>query len=320
LANFIFYCNGTMKTGFGHLSRCLNVARATFALQPFSNIVFFGDFDQFSTQRINNFGFTVAGSDFTFEPHMTVLADSYQFTFEHLFELKKIGLKLCIIDDFDQYNYTFIDLIVNFRFNAEAFCRSTTKHRLGVRYFSFAQELLSLRRSRSQGHFQNSINTILVFIGGNDRFDVATHVVNALDKLVVGKKIILLDQKAPSISLKNNTYQALEFVDDMSAVYKQADLIINGGGLTKYEAGFCLIPNCAISQTREQHTDTLELARAHLTFDLGLAEDATIESLTLNIEGFLHTGVLAQRDAMLSSYYLDSTEQFAQEIIKVSNE
>jgi len=320
LADFIFYCNGTVKTGFGHLSRCLNVARATFALRPYSNIVFFGDFNQFSTQRINNFGFTVAGSDFIFEPHMTVLADSYQFTFEQLFELKERGLKLCIIDDFDQYNYNFIDLIVNFRFNAEVFCRSTTKHRLGVRYFSFAQELLSLRRSRSQGHFQNSINTILVFIGGNDRFDVATHVVNALDKLVVGKKIILLDQKAPSISLKNNTYQALEFIDDMSVVYKQVDLIINGGGLTKYEAGFCLIPNCAISQTREQHTDTLELARAHLTFDLGLAEDATIESLTLNIERFLHTGILAQRAAMLSSYYLDSTAQFAQEIIKASNE
>jgi len=320
LADFIFYCSGTVKTGFGHLSRCLNVARATFALQPCSNIIFFGDFDQFSTQRIKNFGFTVADSGFIFEPHMTVLADSYQFTFEQLFELKKIGLKLCIIDDFDQYNYDFIDLIVNFRFNAEAFCRSTAKHRLGVRYFSFAQELLSLRQSRSQVHFKNSIESILVFIGGNDRFDVATHVVYALDKLFVNKEIFLLDQKMPSISLKNNTYQALGFVDDMSAVYKQTDLIINGGGLTKYEAGFCLIPNCAISQTNAQHKDTLELASANLTFDLGLAEDATVESLTLNIERFLHSDIKLQRAAMLKSYFLDSTEQFAQEIIKVSNE
>ena len=79
-----------MKTGFGHLSRCLNVSRATFALQPCSNIIFFGDFDQFSTQRIKNFGFTVADRGFIFEPHMTLLADSYQFTFEQLFELSDL--------------------------------------------------------------------------------------------------------------------------------------------------------------------------------------------------------------------------------------
>ena len=322
MANFIFYCNGTKLTGFGHLSRCLNIARAISSIKHDSHILFFGEFDRFSCERIAKFGFKVASKHFVFVDNMTVIADSYHLSFSSLFELKATGINLCIIDDFDQYNYDFLDLIINFRFNAETLCNVTPAHRLGLRYFSFAQELRPLRQRRLglESINTNKIKTILVFIGGDDRFDVANKVVHALDRLLIDKEIILLDRHTRSIFLKNNAYKSLAFIDDMSVVYQQADLIINGGGLTKYEAGFCLIPNCAVSQTYEQLQDTLELAKAHLTFDLGLAESATIESLAENIRQFMHTEIKLQRNAMKTFYKQNSTEQLAQEIIKVSNE
>ena len=68
--------------------------------------------------------------------------------------------------------------------------------------------------------------------------------------------------------MKHNTIEIVIFVKICLNLYECVDFVINGGGLTKYKSGYCLLPNCAISQTSEPHLDTIDLAHANLTISI----------------------------------------------------
>ncbi|CAM4079303.1 glycosyl transferase [Pseudoalteromonas ostreae] len=318
MSDFFFYCNASKNTGYGHLSRCLNIAREISKFPSKSTVCFIGEFDRFSKVRINNLGFGILSDIPQLKKTSVFIFDDYIIDKDIFINVKEMGHKVCIIDDFDQYNFDFADLIINFRFNAHKFCMQTPAHRLGLGFFSFSEELTQLRTKKMMQLQRSKLDTFLIFIGGDDRFDVASKVVKAIDKLFKGKKIVLLSKQSNHINMNNNTIEIVNFVENMSNLYEQVDLVINGGGLTKYESGYCLLPNCAVSQTSEQHLDTIELASANLTFDLGLANGVEIAELVYKIKLFIDEKVDLQYEAMKAAYILNSTNCLAKEIIKVS--
>lgn len=314
-AQFIFYCHATKSAGLGHLSRCLNIAREINLLSKCSSVYFYGDYDLFAEQKINFYSFNVL-KELNNPENTTIICDSYEFSQHQLLNLSRAGFKLCVLDDFQQYNFDFIDLIINFRLNAEAFYQKCNASCLGVNYFSFSSELVALRGEKLALPYKNEVEKVLIFIGGHDTFNVGVKVIAALDQVFTGVDFILIDKQKPQLNVENNRVEIVGFTEDISSYFADSDLIISGGGLTKYEAGFCLIPNCSISQTHAQHQDTIELAKNNLTYDLGLAEDANVDKLTHGIVIFLKQKA-KQLNAFIETYNTYSTRNLALEIMKV---
>lgn len=200
--------------------------------------------------------------------------------------------------------------------NADSFYQTTNPSCLGVNYFSFSPELVALRGEKLALPYKNEIEKVLIFIGGYDAFGVGVKVIAALDQVFTGIDFTLIDKEKPQLNVENNKVEIVGFTEDISSYFADSDLIISGGGLTKYEAGFCLIPNCSISQTREQHQDTLELAKNNLTYDLGLAEDASVDKLNQGITSFIKQKT-KQVNSFVETYNTYSTRNLALEIMKV---
>lgn len=314
----IVYCHGTKETGLGHFSRCFNIALALKEMG--ASLAFYGQFDEFAKVRIEQSGFMLT-SYFSFTSHPVILCDDYNFSQNELKQLHDAGAKLIVIDDFDQYNFDFIKRIVNFRYKAATLCHATNRHLLDLSYFPFHPDLESVRtQNLNNADKCQQVNTILLFIGAHDRHAVARRLLKALDNLVNAKQIVLVAGKQLKFDCKNNQLKQLSFVDDMAQLYRQADMVISGGGLTKYEAGFCLLPNAAISQTKEQQLDTEILAESKLCYDLGLTTSIEQTELENRLSLFLIDEFKYQFEKQKSAFHIDSTRHLAQRILEVRDE
>ncbi|WP_372766435.1 glycosyl transferase [Pseudoalteromonas sp.] len=310
----LIHCHGNKRSGLGHFSRCFNIARA---LQKHgASVVFCGHFDDFAYRKL-----TIAGipcsSELKISSGQTVLCDDYQLDKKELLAIDSAGGKLIVIDDFDQYNYEFIKLIVNFRYDAASLCRVTPRHALDLDFFPFAEDLISVRDKTLEKSQQYPISNVLVFIGAHDRHQIAHRLLESLDNLLSNTHIMLVAAKKLDFESNNNDVEQRLFVNDMAQLYDLADIIISGGGLTKYEAGFCLKPNCALSQTQEQHEDTKMLAKANLCFDLGLAEATSQHQLNLNLSQFINDSMHNQLTAQKSLFDRNSVSNLTKKILEV---
>ena len=57
----------------------------------------------------------------------------------------------------------------------------------------------------------------------------------------------------------------------MEKYLEKTDVVITGGGLTKYECAYSCIPNASLTQTVEQDEEVQTFANAGLTYYLGMA-------------------------------------------------
>ena len=59
---FLIRCDANKNNGFGHFSRCLNLARGIKHKLPKAKIVFLGDYDNIPTQLIEKYKFLSTSS------------------------------------------------------------------------------------------------------------------------------------------------------------------------------------------------------------------------------------------------------------------
>jgi len=319
LSKVVFLCSSNKSTGFGHVSRCLNIALEIIEIAPLSQIYFCGEYLSFAKNSIMDSGFLCVNSTSSIGlDHGTVLVvDDYNIKKSELFNHKSYGCRIVVIDDFDQFAFSCVDMIVNFRFESEVRDSNGDNKALGLKYFPFKSTFRELRDERLKRVDKvDDIHTILLFIGGSDVGTSASKVLACLDKIFVDKKIVWLSDDNSNNVMKNNTLLKKSFVKDMTLLYSQADALICGGGLSKYESGFCLLPNAAISQNDGQQQDTNILAKYHLSFDLGLADAIDDNSLCDRLRKFFEPENLRlQKLAMSSEYDRDSTNRVSQLIV-----
>lgn len=324
MINVLFICNGDQQTGFGHVSRCLNIASELLRLKANLSIQFQGSYGDFASKAISSAGFVHANHEplQQLEGVSLVFVDDYHITEIRLNSFKQAGCAIAIIDDFDIFCWPSIDLIINFRFLAEKLYRSNGKHLLGLKYFPVKSSLITLRQSRlEQQCHDKSLCNILVFISGTESGDSGENIVLALDKIVSNSNIYWLTTINHDVELKHNTLKKIDYVNDMYELYKDVDVVFSGGGLSKYEAGFCIIPNAVISQTAMQQQDTDILAQHNLCFDLGIAEHMDQDTLQENISYFLSPKVLnAQRNALKTHYDSQSLQSVASRVLALIDE
>ncbi|MEW6989346.1 methyltransferase domain-containing protein [Colwelliaceae bacterium 6441] len=273
---FLFQCNANVQSGLGHLIRCINIAKGLKSLSSEIAIIFCGDFNDFAISLLcdNNWAYQSAElTDLTKAD--TLIVDNYDTLQTDINGYRNKAGVLIVIDDFNLLDFSDVDLVINMRFNAEKEIYSSKQSCLGLNYFPFNPSLVNIRDKNLVKEYCD-FNHIFVFIGGSDKNNTGSKLISLIDQLVHFKKIYLIDSQTTtsrSLKSKNNQIVYLPLSKKSEEYYQQADIFISGGGGSKYEAGFCQIPNATISQTIEQADDTKILAKNNLTFDLGIITD-----------------------------------------------
>jgi spore coat polysaccharide biosynthesis predicted glycosyltransferase SpsG len=322
---FTFICDATDSSGLGHFSRCFNIARA---LQKFDNRIFI----QFVGQYGNLAKQILAGAGLEYRDNFsndglkssTVVLDSYDISQSNIDELISRSMNFVKIDDFNDFDLSKADMVVNFRFGAEEMLYNCPNSCLGIKFFPSHPELRIIRLKKLaalQGSADLSeIKTIMVFIGGQDQFSIASLLSSHLDQIVKNKRIIVtskMGENSKTQAVKNNVLEHRAFTDNISDLYQIADVVISGGGLTKYEAAYCCIPNACVSQTEGQAEDTKILAAAHLTFDLGMASKNVEKPgalLTKLSQFFSQPELQRQRNGMMDMFDTESVSRLAEKL------
>lgn len=274
----VFYCNANEKTGLGHLSRCLNLAREL--KKNDLEIVFLGNFSILATNFIQNYCFkyiNIESLEPKFELYFTdleiVIIDSYQINQNFIEQTCTRNYKVVFIDDFNNFDFSLADLIINFTINAIHLNYSCSKTCLGTSFFLNKPEFIEIR---SKNIIQRSIKTenLLIFLSkANLQKELINSLLVKIEKVFSDKFeniYFLSDERTDSL---NNKIQLLKPNFEIEKYYQKADLIICGGGLTKYEAAYCCIPNATIAITSEQKKETEFFAAHNLTYDLGIYSD-----------------------------------------------
>lgn len=268
------------RSGFGHLSRCVNIVRHFLEITQYSKscILFIGNFIEFSEALLSsyNFSFLSASNPGELEKVLeeeakrgaAILIDSYQVDQKILDELCNLFQTTIIVDDSCQLEYSKVDLLINFRYSAESlFSPNARSCALGASYFVTRPELLSLRNSNTT--VKPQVKKMLIFMGGG-YVNVET----------VQKVIDISRQIQPEIDISCVSNQVemkalrgakpLGPTMEIEVLLSDCDICINGGGLIKYECVFSRVPSASLSTTELQDEDTKILAGVGLIQDLGM--------------------------------------------------
>ena len=277
----LFRCDCGTAAGYGHFSRCLNLARALRGTVPAPRCVFWGSYDDFGGNALARYGierlpaavggFSAADVAPTLEATRDfdlLVLDSYLADQDYVDGLKKRRCRLVVLDDMRRLDLRDADLAICFRAGSQAFPYGARREALGLEYLVVKPELRPLRE-RNLADSARPIRAALVFFSGGEH-DAARlkDAVAAVGAALPDAAVIYVTRDGrPLPGLGRATPTAPRV--DVESLYAQADLIITGGGLVKYESAYCAIPNASLSQTELQGEDTRVLAAQDLTLDLG---------------------------------------------------
>jgi UDP-2,4-diacetamido-2,4,6-trideoxy-beta-L-altropyranose hydrolase len=281
-------CDGTTKTGLGHVSRCLGLAEALREIGQ--ACFFFGDYGEAAIHLLADARMPyihkelVAGSTYDVEhtAHLLksadargLILDSYAFNDASLMGCASTGYPIILIDDFMSRSTYPCAVILNFTAGASALCYPPGNYcmLLGPRYLLLRRAL----HDRRQIRLSSKVSRVLVSIGGTDRHNLTKLAIELLQEVVpdVAVDVVVGQNYGGTEHLVSMAKTFAEFrlfytLPSMAQLFAQAELCISGGGLTKYESAYMGVPTLILSQTEEQAHDTIHFAEHGLGIDLRL--------------------------------------------------
>lgn len=325
-------CDATADIGFGHLSRCIALAEALRLSRV--ECVFVGMFDDAAEHQL-----ALAGFDFTSlaDPLGSksakeelggwdvdcVILDSYRAHAGYLADLKALGIKLVVIDDFKLLPAYPCDVILNFTWEAPALGYPSGPalllgpHHLLTRRRLVEQRKLSIERSRS-----GAVHNLLVAVGGSDPKGITARLLRVSGRVARDIQLRTIsadpDRLEPLLSEFAEGSEALPRQPDLSEHLLWADAALTGGGLIKYEAAYMGVPAAAIAQNEGQDGETQVFAKAGLVFDLGLADSVSDADLAVSLNRFLSDALLrvTMADRMREAFIPDPSAHAATAILE----
>lgn len=302
-------CNANAQVGYGHFFRCLSLAQQWQRITG-ACVHWIGEIDETlhslihkktaDIQVISNQGDTgnsvnkvnwptqalKALDDSISSTKPFVLCDSYLIDNELIDKLSARS-RLILIEDFGTWNCQHAFAVINFTVAASKYSYLAGYQLLGAKYFLCSPSLDEVRQTNLSNieNLSHSINHITVAIGGFDRHQIGTLIVKALLHSKFSQRVTLLGQYEDSVikELTNFSHQqSVGFThivrsENMAEIYKQSDLLISGGGLTKYESAYCGIPNVVVAQTQEQLEESAEFEKLGLCRAYGSASQLASE-------------------------------------------
>ncbi len=180
-----------------------------------------------------------------------VVLDGYHFTSVHQREIKKLGAKLLVMDDYAHLPCYCADLVVNQNFGAE---KLPYQGEAGSRFLLGPTYALLRREFREYGQKPREMPSVatklLITLGGADPNNLTQKVIKALNRsdIPLQVKVVVGPQNPHRASLLTagaSLRQRLEFfeaVPDMAKVMAWADIAVTAGGSTLWELCFLGVP------------------------------------------------------------------------------
>lgn len=319
--DILVLCDGSDQTGLGHLSRCLGIATSLEKISPGIKILFQGDYNTSAAQMLAHYQMDFCTETFMIDkqpPLSCLIVDKQSPEETQLAKLASRGHRIVLVDDFNRINTAPCTLVINFRVGAERYDYSCGKTALGIRYFPARPELKTIRENRiARKH--GFINNILISIGGFDRFNVGPKVARELGTYFHGIRINLVTNITPDDFPAWDNITVFPLKNSLHELLRDADFVISGGGLTKYECIYCGIPNGCFNQTEDQLEDTEILAKEGLTMNFRAASG--YRRLNPDIVGDIEKESIREdmKNRMCDLTISDSAAQLAYKILEICN-
>lgn len=297
----VFRVDANPDSGFGHFSRCLSLARTWLNMLEHTEIAFVGNYTEFAIGLFNQYHIAyklIEEPDYSnLHNHLLIDAnivvfDSYNLTQQQLEIIVKSPYKSILIDDDCKLDYKGIDAVVNFRFDAEKMYHYKSNNQyLGTNYFLIKPEIVALRKI-NESKTVHPVNNILLFFGGgfsNENFLV--NLIKFINKeLPHVKPKLIYSSPLKQVDYPIN-YEYVKPTLHIEKLLEKTDLIINGGGLIKYEATFALIPTATISTTSLQFKDSVILEQFGVHNNAGLIDSFSMEIIYNKLSTIIHNEV-----------------------------
>ena len=300
----LFRCDGTTKTGLGHVSRSLALAEAMgecgFTYR------FLGEFETGAANLLSDAGVAFGESigetggkgdlDNTIravgdQRAEAVVVDSYHVDDDYIASLNRNGAPVFLIDDFGRLERYECSLLLNFTVNAARldYPRGNQVYLLGPEYLLVRKTLRSMRRRMRPR--TGDVRRALVVIGGVDPLNLSSRLVRLL--LEVAPPLSVHVVAGPShrhtkeLSLLIDKFQGeSRILDQLPCLAEElawADICVCGGGLTKYEAAYLGVPTAVLSQNPDQARETVHFAGKGLALDMGFWKDNNDQTLAARL-------------------------------------
>lgn len=275
---WLFRVETAPTAGAGHLSRCLNLAKALRAWRPVA--VWPTDGLQGWAARIVAAGLDIVeGSSPGSGPWRGTILDGYRFDTEDIEDLAGIGSPLIAIDDFAAPPSA-AHLVLNSAIGMGGDCLAGHPALLGP---AFA--LLDERFAAPPPPVTSRINHVVISFGSAD----ADNVAGAMVDLVLGTKVgrhaqvtVVVGQRAPNraalesqaarAAVRGDHLSVAVNVEDMAAFYRVADLAIGAGGVGLLERMAAGLPSITVTIAANQRPGTRSAAAAGAVIDAGPAD------------------------------------------------
>ena len=280
----ILRADASASMGVGHVMRCLALAQAW---QDEGGEVLFAmaEGTKIMSGRLFGEGFEVATLDAKpgsaediretlklVERYRAswVVLDGYRFGTDYQHSIKGLFARVLAFDDCGQADHYCVDLVLNQNAHAhEDFYRSRepwTRLLLGLDYVQLRREFCHFE-ARSRSCSDTGRHLLLTF-GGGDPDNVTGLILGALQELdsfeievaaLIGAtnphrpKLEELARKSPfSVRVRSG-------VEDMTALYRWADLAITGGGSTLWELAYLGVPALTLILAENQEPSSRRL-------------------------------------------------------------
>jgi UDP-2,4-diacetamido-2,4,6-trideoxy-beta-L-altropyranose hydrolase len=257
--------------GAGHVMRCLALAQAATDLGI--NTLFIGRIEAALAARLHEEDFTVLQSPEGEEEDLkhfleatsqckAVVIDHYELCTSYQREVRRAGLRLLVIDDYNHHEAYEADLLLNQNPGAEAYdylLPSGAELLLGPQFALLRREFRSPVEDDGATKLQGPL--LLVTMGGADPDNISALALEAL-MLPEAEHIhakILLGASNPHREALTLGAQALggrvvleNFTQNMALEYSRADMVLSGGGSTCLEICAMAKPALAIVLAENQ--------------------------------------------------------------------
>lgn len=302
--HILFRCDATLQTGLGHLSRCLALGEALeeLAFTP----VYCGDYslpaksmlDHTNFKYIDYYGWDSAKWFQTLEALddisvSAVVLDSYAVDDEFLSACHKHFCSTFIIDDFCKLDSYECSGILNFTVEAKSYTYpQDVKLMLGPDFFLVRKPYWTRRDKHLTSRKQ--VRNILIACGGFDRSNMTQRLLMPLShRKDLNIHVIVSNAQEHKDEIKNvlkttgNDSELKTQLPHLADEFSWADIILAGGGLTKYEAAYMGVPSYVVSQTVDEWSETKSFSALGLCYDAGRSDLLSDEDLQNSLDIFL---------------------------------
>ena len=211
--------------------------------------------------------------------NIILIVDSYSLSETWLNLINPLTIKTIVIDDLANRNFN-CDMLIdhnyfkNYEYRYHNLVNENAIKLLGPKYSLISKSLVKFKKEKP---FFNHLNSILIYFGASDNYNLTLFTLDALLESKYKKldfKIILRSDhknfsQIEQLSNNLNNIELFSFTADIGDFFKKCDLAIGAGGTTTWERILVGIPSLIVTIAENQNKFIKDLKEDKFIYYLG---------------------------------------------------